>query len=166
VTVQGAHTERTVVLNAVAGGTVRDDGHVSTPGPSAGYDSSNRALRGFLAFDLSSLSGADILEARLDLSDYSTHGDPFDGLQPLYVEDVNWGSTLNAEDYNSGAAATLAHIDNEARLDDSLDVTGRVSDRVDEGQHSFRIRLRFGTASDTAEDRVNWNSARLTIRYR
>jgi hypothetical protein len=166
VTVQGSHTEQTIVLNAVAGGTVREDGHVSTPGPSAGYDSSNRALRAFLAFDLSSLSGADIREARLDLSDYSTHGHPFEELHPLYVEDVNWGSTLSAEDYNSAAAATLATINDAAGLDDSLDVTGRVSDRLDEGQHSFRIRLRFGTASDTAEDRVNWNTARLTVRYR
>jgi hypothetical protein len=168
VTVQGSGTERTVVLNAVASGTVREDGHVSTPGVSAGDDSSNRALRAFLAFDLSSLSGTDILQARLDLSDYSTHGHPFEGLGSLRVEDVNWGSTLEEGDYDRSAAATLATIDDAGGLDDSLSVTGRVSDRLDEGQRSFRIRLRFETDSDddNTEDRVSWNTARLTVRYR
>jgi uncharacterized protein YraI len=168
VTVQGSRTERSVSLNAVASGTVREDGHVSTPATSAGDDSSNRALRAFMAFDLSSLSGADILEARLDLSDYSTHGHPFEGLGSLRVEDVNWGSTLTSGDYDSSAAAGLATIDDAGELDDSRNVTGRVSDRLDEGQHSFRIRLRFETDSDddNAEDRISWNSARLTVRYR
>jgi uncharacterized protein YraI len=168
VTVQGSGTERTVVLNASTNGTVREDGRVSTSGGSVGDDSSNRGLRGFVAFDLSGLSGTDILRARLDLSDYSTHGHPFDGLDSLVVEDVNWGSSLDGGDYDRSASATLKTINDEGGLDDTLDVTSRVRDRLDEGQRTFRIRLRFEKNSDddNTEDRINWNSARLTIRYR
>jgi uncharacterized protein YraI len=168
ITVQLSGSEHTVALNAVASGTVREDGHVSTPSTSAGDDSSNRALRAFIAFDLSSLHDADILEARLDLSDYSTHGHPFEGLDSLIVEDVDWGSTLSSGDYDTSAAAKLKTIDDTGGLDDSINVTGRVADRLDEGKTSFRIRLRFEKNSDDdgAEDRISWNSARLTVRYR
>jgi uncharacterized protein YraI len=168
VTVQGSGTERTVVLNASTSGTVREDGRVSTSGGSVGDDSSNRGLRGFVAFDLSGLSGTDIIRARLDLSDYSKHGHPFDELDALVVEDVNWGSSLDGGDYDRSASATLKTINDEGGLDDTLDVTGRVADRLDEGQRTFRIRLRFEKNSndDNTEDRISWNSARLTIRYR
>jgi len=128
-------------LNAVASGTVREDGRVSTSGGRRD-DSSNRALRAFVAFDLSGLSGTDfsgaarperLLDRRPSFSD----------LDSLVVGRCEWGSSIDEGDYDRSAAATLATVHDEGGLDDSLDVTGRVSDRLDEGQRSFRIRLRL-----------------------
>jgi uncharacterized protein YraI len=162
-------TAQSVTLGAVGGGWVREDGQVFTAGASAGDDSANLALRAFFAFDLSSLAGAKILEARLDLSGYTLSGNPFDGLRlrPLYVEDVDWGSTLEAADYGAAAAANLATINDAVGLNNPMDVSGRVAARLAEGSNSFRIRLRFATATNSngADDRVNWSTARLIVRY-
>jgi len=160
-------TEQSVTLNTIGGGWVRENGEVSTPGPSVGDDSTNQALRAFFAFDLSSLAGAKIVEARLDLSGYTLSGDPFEGLRPLYVEEVDWGSTLDAADFGAATAANLATINDAVGLSSPIDVSGRVTSRVAEGSNSFRIRLRFATATDNngADDRVNWGTARLTVRF-
>jgi hypothetical protein len=147
---------------------VRADGSVFTPQPFVGDDNTNQALRAFFAFDLSSLAGAQITNAQLDLSDFDTSGDPF-VLNQLSVEEVDWGSTLEAGDYGLGAAANLATIDDEGELDNSIDVTGRVASQISGGGNSYRIRLRFETATnnDGVNDSVNWagRTARLVVRF-
>lgn len=165
VTVRG---DQSTTLNHIAGGWVRADGAVFTPQPFVGDDSTNQALRAFFAFDLSSLAGAQITSAQLNLSDYDTSGNPLE-LRPLYVEEVDWGPTLEAADYNAGVAAGLASINEEAGLDSPIDVTGRVASRVSSGGNSYRIRLRFETATndDGVNDSVNWagRTAKLVIRF-
>ncbi len=162
-------TEHTVTLNHTSGGWVREDGEVFALQPFVGDDSTNQALRAFFAFDLSSLAGAEIVEAQLDLSDYEMTGGPFEWLHPLYVEEVDWGSTLDAADFDAGVAATLATMSDSVGLNSPFDVTGRVAARVAEGKDSFRIRLRFEAATngDGFNDSVNWagRTAQLTVRY-
>jgi hypothetical protein len=162
--------EQSATLNNTAGGWVRQDGAVFTPQPFVGDDSTNQGLRAFLAFDLSSLAGANITNAQLDLSDYDVAGAPFDSLKPLYVEEVDWGTTLEASDYNLGAAASLATINDAAGLSNPIDVTGRVSSHIDSGSNSFRIRLRFeiSTNGNGVNDSINWagRPVRLIVRYR
>jgi uncharacterized protein YraI len=162
-------SEQSTTLNHMAGGTVREDGQVFTPQPYTGDDDDNRALRAFLAFDLSSLAGARITSARLDLSDYDRTGEPFDALPPLYIEEVDWGSNLEASDFGAPAVAGLATVNDAVGLDSPIDVTGRVAARVNAGDNSFRIRTRFedGADGDDANDTVNWanRTARLIVTY-
>ncbi len=161
--------EQTVTLNYIGSGWVREDGAVFTPQPFVGDDNTNQALRAFFAFDLSSLAGAHITQAQLDLSDYALSGSPFEWLRPLYVEEVNWGPTLDAADYGAAAAASLATLNDAEGLDDPIDVTGRVTSRIDGGGNSFGIRLRFETTTndDGTNDSVNWagRTAQLIIHY-
>jgi pSer/pThr/pTyr-binding forkhead associated (FHA) protein/uncharacterized protein YgiM (DUF1202 family) len=163
-------SEQTTTLNNTAGGWVRQDGAIFTPQPFVGDDSSNQGLRAFLAFDLSSLAGAKIASAQLDLSDYAVTGAPFDSLKPLYVEEVDWGSTLEPSDYNLAAAASLATINDAAGLNNLIDVSGRVSANLDSGSKSFRLRLRFevSTNGNGVNDSVDWagRPVRLIVRYR
>jgi septal ring-binding cell division protein DamX len=166
VTVQAVQT---VTLNHVGGGWVREDGQVFTPQPFVGDDNTDLALRAFFAFDLSSLANKEIIQAQLDLGDYSLNGDPFASLRPLYVEQVDWGSTLDAADYGAGSAANLATVSDSVGLDSHIDVTGRVVSQMDGGSSNFRIRLRFEIASNDngANDSVDWagSAARLVVRY-
>jgi hypothetical protein len=161
-------SEQTATLNHIASGWVRADGAVFTPQPFVGDDNTNQALRAFFAFDLSSLAGAQITNAQLDLGDFDSGGDPF-ALDPLYVEEVDWGSTLEAGDYGLGAAANLDTMNDAGELDNSIDVTGRVASQISSGGNSFRIRLRFETATnnDGVNDSVNWagRTARLVVRF-
>jgi hypothetical protein len=122
-----------------------------------------------MAFDLSSLAGKKITSAQLDLSGYDVEGAPFDSLRPLYVEEVDWGTTLEASDYNLGAAASLATINDANGLNSSIDVTGRVSSHIDSGNNSFRIRLRFevSTNGNGVNDSIDWagRPVRLIVGY-
>jgi hypothetical protein len=162
-------SEQSATLNHVAGGWVREDGAVFTPQPFVGDDNTDQALRAFFAFDLSSLAGARITNAQLDLGDYNISGAPFDTLQPLHVEEVEWAPTLEGSDYGAGVAADLATMGGAAGLDNPIDVSGRVAARVDAGSNSFQIRLRFETDDDDdgVNDSVNWagRTARLVVRY-
>lgn len=162
-------TEQTTTLSHIGGGSVREDGQVFTPQTSAGDDNTDQALRAFFAFDLSSLSDAEIIEAQLDLSGYGPSGDPFAGLSPLYVEEVDWGSTLEAADYNAGTVASLATLSDSAGLDGAIDVTGRVASNLSDGSNSFRLRLRFEVATDSngSNDSIDWagGAAKLVVRY-
>ncbi len=159
---------QTVTLNYISSGSVREDGEVFVPGPLVGDDEDRRALRAFLAFDLSSLAGAQITEAQLDLSDYDTSGDPFE-LRPLFVEEVDWGSNLEAADYEAQVAASLATLNDDNGLESPINVTGRVVSRLSGGNTSFRIRLRFKTDTngDDTGDSVDWagRTAQLIVRY-
>jgi uncharacterized protein YraI len=162
-------TGQTDTFDYNSGGTVRDDGGVFTPSPVVGDNDTDQALRAFFAFDLSKLSNAQIIKAQLDLSDYALNGDPFGELSPLYVEEVDWGSALEAADYNAPAQANLATVGDSAGLDSSIDVTGRVVSRLGSGNNTFRIRLRFETAvdSNSTEDSASWagRTAQLIISY-
>ncbi len=162
-------TGQTATLNHIGGGWVREDGQVLTPQPFVGDDSTDQALRAFFAFDLSSLAGAEIIEARLNVSNYALNGSPFEWLRPLYVEEVDWGATLDAADYDAGVAAGLATVSDSVGLDGPIDVTGRVVSQRTSGSNTFRIRLRFEAATngDGANDSVDWagRTAQLVVRY-
>jgi len=166
VTVRAAQTD---TLDHTGGGTVREDGEVYTPQPVVGDNDTDQALRAFFAFNLSGLSNARIVSARLDLSDYARNGDPFDDLDPLYVEEVDWGSNLEGADYDAPAKANLATVNGPGGLDNSIDVTGRVVSRLDSGNNTFRIRLRFDEPDngDGAEDSLSWagRTAQLIVSF-
>jgi len=161
--------EEADTLDHTGGGSVREDGDVFTPQPVVGDNDTDQALRAFFSFDISSLSDATIISARLDLGDYAQNGDPFEDLSPLYVEEVNWGSTLEAADYDAPANASLATVNGPGGLDSPINVTARVVSRLNGGNNNFRIRLRFDASDngDGAEDNASWagRKAQLIVSY-
>jgi hypothetical protein len=85
------------------------------------------------------------------------------------VEEVDWGSTLEASDFDASAAAQLGTIEDEDDLNNTMDVTGQLRSRIDADRNNFQIRLRFETRTDDdgQNDSVNWagRAARLVVRY-
>ena len=82
---------------------------------------------------------------------------------------MDWGSTLEAAAYDAPAQANLATVSDSARLDNPIDVTGRVVSRLGSGNNTFRIRLRLETSANgnSIEDNVSWagRTAKLIVKY-
>ena len=154
-----------VTLGAVVG-QVREDGQV-LPQPLVGDNSANQGIRAFLAFDLADLAGANIFDARLQLNDYVLTGNPLGELGSLHVEEVDIGSSLDAEDYEADVVSSLASSTGGAGLGSPIGVSDRVADHVEDDVYAFVVRLRcdMATNGNGADDHADWSAARLVIRY-
>jgi hypothetical protein len=86
---------------AAESGSVRSDGSVLSP-KNVGDTDANVSSQAFLSFDISAIgAGANIVEVKLDFSDYDTLGNPF-GLGCLRMYSQNYGS-LDSGDYYAGS---------------------------------------------------------------
>ena len=136
-----------------------------------GIDSAGRGFRGFLDFDLSQLPGlgnqAEIRDARLDLSDYS--GSCFEFLGPLHVYRVDYGTQIDAGDYNSTPQSTVLDAGSDADIFSPIDVTSRIQGFVEhEGAGHFQLRLQLDHDNLGAAYAclMEWSDATLTVTYR
>jgi hypothetical protein len=162
---QAPGQEQTITINGT-GGSVREDG-VLLPQAMAGDDDHDRALRAFMAFDVSGLAGARIVEARLELINSTQVGSPFTSLGGLYLEEVAWGPSLSATDYARPAMLSLRNLSSPAYLRVAMDVADSLAQYTAGGRDRFGLRLRFekGSNGNRAEDYVSWAGARLTVRF-
>jgi hypothetical protein len=162
----------TLTLNATGGtegGTVYE--------PAAGLDivngtilagdtGSNFIARGFMSFDISSLSGKTVTAATLDLSSCAAMQDPFAGLAGIWVGDVQYALPLDQTDYNiSGSGIQLLN----SLPGSSIDVKSNVQTRVTEGKSRFQIRLHPAGPSD-ADGQADYitcgaSGPKLTVTY-
>jgi len=154
-----------VTLGAV-GGQVREDGQVM-PQPVVGDNSANQGIRAFLAFDLGDLAGANIVDAQLQLNDYVLTGNPLGELGSLHLEEVDIGSSLDAEDYGADVVSSLATSTGGAGLGNPIGMRDRLAGHVEDEVYAFVVRLRFDmpTNGNGADDHADWSAARLIIRY-
>ena len=163
----------TITLNAT-GGT--EGGTVYEPAASqavvngtilAGDTGGDFLARGFMSFDISSISGKVITNALLDLSSCSQMQDPFGGaLAGIWVGELQYPLPLDQSDYNlSGSGVLLLN----ALPTSSINVKTQVQTRVTEGKSRFQIRLHPTGPSD-ADGQADYMSCSasgpvLTITY-
>jgi len=162
----------TITLNAT-GGT--EGGTVYEPAESldvvdgtilAGDTGSNFLARGFMSFDISSLSGKTVTAAGLDLSSCAAMQDPFTGLAGIWVGEVQYALPLDQADYDvSGSGIKLL----TALPGSSIDVKSNVQTRATEGKSRFQIRLHPAGPSD-ADGQADYitcsaSGPKLTITY-
>jgi hypothetical protein len=142
----------TITLNAT-GGT--EGGTVYEPAASlavvngtilAGDTSSDYLARGFMSFDISSLSGKTVTAATLDLGSCAQMQDPFSGdLAGIWVGEVQYALPLDQSDYNiSGSGIQLLN----SLPGSTIDVKSYVQTRITEGKSRFQIRLHPKGPSD------------------
>ena len=142
----------TITLNAT-GGT--EGGTVYEPAAGlavvngtilAGDTGSNYLARGFMSFDISSLSGKTVSTATLDLSSCAKMQDPFSGdLDGIWVGEVQYALPLDQSDYDiTGSGIQLL----TSLPGSSIDVKNYVQTRVTEGKSRFQIRLHPKGPSD------------------
>jgi hypothetical protein len=162
----------TITLNATGGtegGTVYEpaSGLAIVNGTIlAGDTGSNYIARGFMSFDISSVSGKTVTAATLDLSSCAAMQDPFAGLAGIWVGDVQYALPLHQSDYDlSGSGIRLL----TSLPGSSIDVKSNVQTRATEGKSRFQIRLHPAGPSD-ADGQADYitcsaNGPKLTITY-
>jgi Ig-like domain from next to BRCA1 gene len=168
-----APSTTTITLNAT-GGT--EGGTVYEPAASlavvngsilAGDTGSDFLARGYMSFDISSISGKTVTAATLDLSSCSQMQDPFGGsLAGIWLGEVQYALPLDQTDYD--VASTAIQLLNSLP-GSSIDVKSLVQTRVTEGKSRFQIRLHPKGPSD-ADGQADYitcgaNGPKLTITY-
>jgi hypothetical protein len=162
----------TITLNAT-GGT--EGGTVYEPAAGlavvngtilAGDTGNNNLARGFMSFDISSLSGKTVTAASLDLSSCAAMHDPFTGLSGIWVGEVQYALPLDQSDYD--VSRTGIQLLN-ALPGAPIDVKSYVQTRVTEGKSRFQIRLHPAGPSDgdSQADYITCSATgpKLTITY-
>lgn len=163
----------TIILNAT-GGT--EGGTVYEPAAGvavvngtilAGDTGSNFLARGYMSFDISSLSGKTINAASLDLSGCAQMQDPFTSLSGIWVGEVQYVLPLDQSDYNiSGTGIQLLN----AMPASAIDVKSYVQARVTEGKSRFQIRLHPSAGSSDGDGQADYmtcsaSGPKLSITY-
>jgi len=130
-----------------------EDGHVTREGqvgtePTVGDTTpvrSDVATQAFLSFDISMIpSGVTVVSASLDLTSYTTFGNPFVHLGTMRVCSDQYG-VLDSDDFVRGPATgvlcAVAGTPSKSLASDLL--THAVQKQVDAGRSRFQIRLQF-----------------------
>jgi hypothetical protein len=167
VTVSVGNEDRVVTIEPTEiKGMVRQDGKVLAQ-PISGDDLTNQSIRAFVAFDISSLRDTQVIEAYLDLSDYSTTGNPSD-LGAIFLEEVEWVPVLDSTDYSTPVRSKMAEIRNANELENEFDITALLRGRLSGESNLLPVRFRFEIESNynAEDDYIDWNDARLVVRYR
>jgi hypothetical protein len=160
-----------VVLNAIGSesGTVYEAAAAQgVPSTILAGDTGNNFLaRGFMSFDISSLSGKTISSATLNLSSCSVMQNPFASLAGLWVGELQYPLPLDQSDYDlSGTGVQLL----TSAPGTSIDVKSFVQTRVTESRARFQIRLHPASASSDGDGQADYlacnaGSVTLTIVY-
>jgi hypothetical protein len=129
-----------------------------------GDDSGNKAIQGFITFNLSSIpAGATILQVRLDMSSYDYL--PFSGVSPFDVLGCLRGykqdyGTLDGSDYFSGSpSGALWRFCNLTELsstnEQSLDTAGIAVFQAALPSGQFQVRLQFNEHATNSDAVAN-----------
>ena len=132
----------------------------------AGDNTANKGIRCFLTFDLSTLpAGANISSAYLNLTSSTLYGDPFGDLGNMVLEQVRYGTSLTAGDYNTPSVNYICQYVSKPTT--SKNVTTAVKNEFSLGYNRFQVRLRFTSKTDNNGDfdRIVFSNPTLTITY-
>jgi hypothetical protein len=149
-------TRTTIPLDTVRSGAIKEDGGI-LPFAQPGDSSANQRVKGYLSWNITSLSGAEILDARVDWNTHCFHGgsagsctgdrDPFTPLGGLYIYAYYYGN-LNASDFaNSESDYGDNVIAYRGQPTGYAEVTEEVADALAAGH--LQLHLRFDGATDS-----------------
>jgi hypothetical protein len=133
----------------------------------AGDTGTNYLSRGFMSFNIASLSGKTIQSAALGLGSCTQVRDPFTNLAGIGVGEVQYTLPLKQSDYNLSGTGIV----NLGSIPGTLiDVKSLVQTRVNEGKPRFQIRLHPSSANSNMDNLADYmacnaNSVLLTIVY-
>jgi hypothetical protein len=127
----------------------------------AGDTGDNSLARGYMSFDISSISGKTIQSASLNLGSCSTMQNPFTSLSGIWVGEVQYPLPLDQADYNIGGNGIVLLN----AIPAPIDVKTNVQARVTEGKARFQIRLHPAGPSDndSQADYITCNAGSVTL---
>lgn len=130
------------------------------------------AIRAFVDYDLSELSGlsssSTIQEATLDVSDF-TGNSCFEFLHPLKAGVIAYGAVADYPgDFNKVPTATIFSVPSGAEIALPIDITSILQDFVDDegaGHFQFRMELEHDDAGAAFKCMMEWDDPLLNVTY-
>jgi hypothetical protein len=161
----------TVTLNNVAG----ENGAVYSSGgtlafPNLGDTNDNRGTQVFLSWDISSIpAGSTITEAKINLSDYDTLGNPFVALGCIRVYAVSF-LPMDAGDFvlplpASGHLTKFCQVADLNTLQTDNDFKITLQSKVGTTRYQLRMQFEINTNTDGIGDMVRFGTVKLTVSY-
>jgi hypothetical protein len=158
------------VAPGVESGTIRADWGNGTDF-TAGESNADitKTCEAFLSFDISAIPvNATITEVKLNFSDYTIMGNPFDHLGPLNAYAKSYGPTLEPADFVSGfPPGNIADWGSTAALDTieaSPELKAYLQSKL--GTNRLQLRLQFaGANGDAIKDRITFTNPLVIISY-
>jgi hypothetical protein len=151
------------------GGTIDRDSFTSG-GIGVGDYSNNEEVRGFASFDISGISGVNIIEASIKATALEKYGEPFNNYGPVIIKGVYWGPTkINPSNFNidgielANYSAKNFTINNSILIDDLQSAINNSSQR-------YQICLYFEmnqTNGDNIQDCLAyaWDGITMHVTY-
>ncbi|HEX76132.1 MAG TPA: PKD domain-containing protein [Dehalococcoidia bacterium] len=169
VTVSAARKTVTIPVVQEETGTVSSDGDRDTSKTMAGDDDKNVGYRAFWSFDIWSLVGTEIQDAKLAFTTKSKAGDPFPsttGLSGLRLWKVNYGrGGLPEFGITGGKMDSVAAV--VTKLPTVIDVTPEITHFVKASSDRFQVEALFMkiTNGNGVAEWIEWSEVTLEVTY-
>ena len=173
ITVAAPVHEVTFIVVPNETGYIDNAGNVFNTTAYAGNDTNNRACRGYISFDISSIANKHIEEVTLNLAPIATWGD-HSNLGTLALGTISYGvGPLVGGDYGLGSSSLVAYpaasVGNITNSSGAL--VSRLQTLVSASNPRIQFRLHWDSellwAANGAWDGVGWSpsNCKLTVRY-
>lgn len=166
VTVSAATRTVTIYPVAEETGTVRSDGYRDTSRTMAGDDEKDFGYCAFWSFDIWSLVGNDVKDAKLHFTTPRIAGVPFPsttGLNGLRLWKVRYGDTLPEFQFTGGGLSVPTFM----KPPTVVDVTQEVAHVVDAAATRFQVEALFmrTTNGNGVAEWIEWSEVTLEVTY-
>ncbi len=127
----------------------------------AGDTAANCVARGFMSFDISDLSGVNVVSAELDLTGCPDHGDPYgSSLNGIRVDHTTWSLPLDQGDWSPSSGTGIVWL--HSKPVSPINVTSNVQYSLGHGWSRFQVLMRPDGPSDS-DGSVDWINCHLSV---
>jgi hypothetical protein len=168
VTVGSAMTTVTFQPVAQETGTVDSNGDKDTSRTIAGDDANDVGYHAYWSYDVFSLEGKYVQDARLKFTTRSVVGDPFSsvtGLGGLRFWKVTYGDKLPSFDYSG---SNLIHVPLQTKAPTEIDVTQEVANIAAAASTRFQVEALFPNRTSNGNhiaEFIDWSDVVLEVTY-
>jgi hypothetical protein len=150
-------------------GDVYNDGSVAWSCPAkVGDTNTNKTTRGFLSFDISSLSGKVIISSSMVFNNYYEGNNPYCIIEKIWLESVNWGSGKpQAGDYDI-TGRLLGEYDPPTFTCSNQTLVDELQKAINDGRDRFQLRLShkgLQTNHDGVQNSLSYGGPTYPIKF-
>ena len=151
------------------GGTLSENAFTSS-GIGVGDYPDNKEVRGFASFDISELSGVNIVKANITATALEKYGEPFKNYGPMIVKAVYWGPYKINPSYFDIDGIELANFSAKNFTIKNAILKDDLQNATNNGLQRYQICLYFEmnqTNGDNIQDCIAyaWDGITLTVTY-
>jgi hypothetical protein len=159
---------QTIILTPVLNetGAVYSAVHSPVASTLAGDAGDDTGIRAYFSFNIASLAGKNVTNAKLTFTTQNIVSNPWPDLIGLWVGTVEYGiGPLQSSDYNLASTPLIGSWLTSPPV--TIDATSAVHSAVGAGKSRFQVRAHFAKATDSdhVADYIMWSTATLTVTY-